>query len=144
MLPTGTDPAPDTLPVPPSCPQSQCLPYEDFMLPAGYDPVTGSVVEQAIGAPSPLSCLHVLLAAASDSEWGQLMAQVLASAGARVKLDNQVSGHSGSGGTGQQRGSAGGDQMDHRTVGDFAILALHRLKGELRFSSGTTLALVPS
>ena len=75
--------------------QNQCLPYEDYLLPAGHDPASGEVVEQLLVASPPLDRVRVLLAAGPDSEWGQQMAQILAAAGALVKHSDQVSTYTG-------------------------------------------------
>ncbi|KAF0288857.1 TP53-binding protein 1 [Amphibalanus amphitrite] len=71
--------------------RNECQAYEDYLLPAGFDPATGEELDQLLGlaGPPPLAGLCVLLAAAADSEWGHMMADVLAAAGARVKLEHQ-------------------------------------------------------
>ncbi|XP_043217420.1 streptococcal hemagglutinin-like [Amphibalanus amphitrite] len=71
--------------------RNECQAYEDYLLPAGFDPATGEELDQLLGlaGPPPLAGLCVLLAAADDSEWGHMMADVLAAAGARVKLEHQ-------------------------------------------------------
>ena len=70
--------------------QAQCLPYEDYLLPAGLDPATGARVDQLLEAPPPLAGLRVLVAAAPDSLWGDHMQQILAAAGATVNRDHRV------------------------------------------------------